>query len=64
MSRITLWGFYNFMDKKLFDDIRLPDVYDKSRLVDLIMINSGDLYTYYQEPVWLKRQIENFFAQR
>lgn len=64
MSRITLWGFYNFTEQKLFDDIRLPEEYDKKTLVDLIMIESGDLYTYYQQPAFLKLQIENFFNRR
>ena len=64
MSRITLWGFYQFTDKRLFENIALPQMYDKQRLIDLIMMECGDLYTYYQQPDFLKLQIENFFARK
>lgn len=64
MSRITLWGFYQFTDKKLFDNIALPQMYNKQRLIDLIMMECGDLYTYYQQPDFLKLQIDNFFARK
>lgn len=64
MSRITLWGFYQFTDKHLFDDVVLPEGIDKQRLIDLIMMESGDLYAYYQQPTFLKMQIDNFFARK
>lgn len=64
MSRITLWGFYQFTDKKLFESIQLPNVYNKERLIDAIMFEDGDLYPYYQQPEFLKLHIENFFARK
>lgn len=64
MSRITLWGFYNYTDKKLFDNILLPQSINKEDLVDLIMIECGDLFPYYQHPQYLKMQIENFFRRK
>lgn len=64
MSRITLWGFYNWTDKKLFENIELPAGINKEDLVDLIMIECGDLFPYYQQPHYLKMQIENFFRRK
>lgn len=64
MSRITLWGFYNWTDKKLFDNILLPQSIVKDDLVDLIMIECGDLFPYYQQPHYLQMQIENFFRRK
>lgn len=64
MSRITLWGFYNYTDKKLFDDIRLPEAINKEELINLIMIECGDLFPYYQQPAYLKMQIDNFFNRK
>ena len=64
MSRITLWGFYNYTDKELFKDIRLPEAINKEELVNLIMIECGDLFPYYQQPTYLKMQIDNFFNRK
>ena len=64
MSRITLWGFYNFTDKTLFDSAVMPDGIDRQELVDLIMIECGDLYPYYQQPAYLRMQINNFFKRK
>ena len=64
MSRITLWGFYNYTDKTLFDSAPMPEGVDKQELVDLIMIECGDLFPYYQQPHYLKMQIDNFFRRK
>lgn len=64
MSRVTLWGFYNYTDKKLFDNILLPEAINKEDLVNLIMIECGDLFPYYQQPYYLQMQIENFFKRK
>ena len=64
MSRITLWGFYNYTDKTLFDGALMPEGIDKQELVDLIMIECGDLYPYYQQPHYLRLQINNFFKRK
>lgn len=61
MGRISLWGFYQFTDKKLFDNIKLYEEFDKDILVDLIMQQSGELAPFHQQPEYLKRNIENWF---
>lgn len=63
MARITLWGFYQFTDKKLFDNIELYEEFDKDILVDLIMQQSGELFPFHQQPDYLKRNIENWFKR-
>lgn len=64
MSRITLWGFYNFTDKTLFDGAVMPEGIERQEIVDLIMIECGDLYPYYQQPAYLQMQINNFFKRK
>ena len=63
MGRITLWGFYQFSDKKLFDDITLYEEFDKQTLIDLILQQSGELFPFHQQPDFLKRNIESWFAR-
>lgn len=63
MARITLWGFYQFTDKKLFDNIKLYEGFDKQILIDLIMQQSGELFPFHQQPDYLKLNIENWFAR-
>ena len=63
MGRISLWGFYQFTDKKLFDNIKLCEGLDKQILVDLIMQQSGELAPYHQQPYYLQANIENWFAR-
>lgn len=63
MGRVTLWGFYQFTDKKLFDDIQLYEAFDKETLIDLILQQSGELFPFHQQPDYLKRNIENWFAR-
>ena len=63
MSRLTLWGIYQY-DKTLFVDIVLPEGIDKDNLISDIMRNSGDLYPYHQVPEYLKRNINYWFARR
>lgn len=62
MGRITLWGFSKY-DPTLFNNIVLPEGMDRDVLIDTIMMESGDLYPYYQHPVYLKKNIENWFAR-
>lgn len=59
MSRLTLWGINSY--NNLFENIRLPEQADKNLLVDTIMQECGDLYPYYQHPLYLKKNIENWF---
>lgn len=64
--RMTLWGINEYMDDTLFSNLEtlLPaNRYDPAIVKDLIMIECGDLFPYYQVPTYLKVQIENFFAR-
>lgn len=63
MNRITLYGFYMY-DSTLFDDVTVPDGIEKDVIIDTIMQNSGDLYTYHQHPTYLKLNITNWFNYR
>lgn len=63
MGRISLWGFYQFTDKTLFDNIKLYEGFDKQILVDLIMQQSGELAPFHQQPYYLQRNIENWFER-
>lgn len=63
MARITLWGFYQFTDKTLFDNIKLYEGFDKQVLIDLIMQQSGELFPFHQQPEYLQLNIENWFSR-
>lgn len=63
MGRITLWGWYQY-DKTLFDDCNLPVGIDKESLINLLMERSGMLYTYTQQPKYLKLNITNWFNRK
>lgn len=62
MGRVTLFGFLQY-DPTLFDDIKLPETFDKKVLIDTIIMESGDLYPYYQHPLYLKANINNWFSR-
>ena len=57
--RITLEGFDRYIN--LFENISLPDELDKDMCISFIKYRSGDLYTYIQQPIKLKEQIEKWF---
>lgn len=63
MARISLWGFYQFSNKTLFDNIKLYEGLDKQILVDLILQQSGELFPFHQQPAYLQANIENWFAR-
>ena len=66
MNRITLWGFNEYLDGTLFDflpDVLPADTFDANLLEELIFIECGDLYPYYQVPTFLKAQMKNFFLR-
>lgn len=60
--RLTLYGIYQY-DPTLFDDVSLPEGLEKDFLIDEIMRRSGDLFTYYQVPPMLKKNITNWFLR-
>ena len=62
MPRITLWGFLQY-DKTLFDGLDLPTGCDPEILKDTIIMESGDLFPYYQHPVYLKANIRTWFRR-
>lgn len=66
MLKMTLWGVNQYLDGKLLDF--LPEVlpeerYNPTLLEQLIYIECGDLFPYYQVPDYLKLQIKNFFLR-
>lgn len=63
MARISLWGFYQFTNKTLFDNIKLYEGFDKNILVDLILQQSGELFPFHQQPMYLQANIENWFSR-
>lgn len=58
--RLTLWGIYQY-DPTLFNNVTLPEGINKETLIAEIMQRSGDLYSYYQVPEYLKRNITLWF---
>lgn len=62
MGRVTLFGFLRYMPD-LFANIELPESCEKDLLIDTIIMESGDLFPYYQQPVYLKRNIEVWFSR-
>lgn len=63
MSRLTLWGMYQY-NKNLFSEMALPQGILHDALVNRIMRRSGDLYTYYQSPSILKENIKWWSMER
>lgn len=60
MNRFTLFGAYQY-DPTLFDGAEVPENIDKNILIDTIMQECGELKPYYQNPAWLKHNINNWF---
>lgn len=63
MGRITLYGFYKYRPD-LFDDVDLPEGLDKNMLIAAIMEKSGMLFTYHQQPDYLKINITYWFTRK
>lgn len=61
--RFTLYGLYEYDDEKLFENIILPADINKDYVVNEILKRSGDLFTYYQVPMYFKRNVEVWFAR-
>lgn len=64
MARITLWGFYQYSDKTLFDDCPLYEQLNKDILVNLILQQSGELFPFHQQPDYLRANITNWFTRK
>lgn len=63
MTKITLWGWYQYKPD-LFDDAPFPASGNKQVFIDLLMERSGMLYTYHQQPDYLKKNITNWFNRK
>lgn len=63
----TLWGmeqYYNYKDKSLFQDIRLPDGVNKQTLVNTILVEAGELEIIYPNGDFLKVAIDTWFDRK
>lgn len=66
LTKITLWGFNEYADKKLMDflpEVLPANTFNAELLEELLYIECGDLYPYYQSLPFLKAQIRNFFLR-
>lgn len=64
MTKLTLWGMNEYLDGTLLDFLSesLPgDTFDADMMEELIYMECGDLFPYYQVPLYCKAQIKNFF---
>ena len=53
---MTLHSFYNW-DETLFDNLTLPEGIDKDKLIDNILLESGERSVIYSDPEFLKTAI-------
>ena len=64
MLKLTLWGMNDYLDGTLLDFLpsSLPaDTFDPEIMEQLIYAECGDLFPYYQVPLYCKQHIKNFF---
>ena len=55
-QRMTLIGFYNH-DPQLFDELVLPDGYDKNDFIDSLLLEHGEKCVLYSNPDFMKNAI-------
>lgn len=56
MQRMTLIGFYNH-DPQLFDELVLPDGFDKNDFIDSLLLEHGEKCVLYSNPDFMKNAI-------
>lgn len=56
MQRLTLIGLYNY-DNKLFENLSLPDAYDKDVFIESLMIEHGEKLVLYSDYDFMKYSI-------
>ena len=56
MQRLTLIGLYNY-DNKLFEDLSLPEAYDKNVFIESLMIEHGEKLVLYSDYDFMKYSI-------
>lgn len=64
MLKLTLWGMNDYLDGTLLDFLptSLPaNTFDPEIMEQLIYAECGDLFPYYQVPLYCKQHIKNFF---
>ena len=61
--RFTLYGIYQYDEGHLFDGVILPEGITKDYVINEILKRSGDLYVYYQVPLYMKMNIKIWFAR-
>lgn len=59
--RVTLNGFIQWNNPNIFEDVVLPSGIDKDVLIKTIIRKCGDMYTYHQDPNFLKEEITDWF---
>ena len=63
LSKLTLIGIHNYSKGAIWDNILLPDGYDKEILVNEILKQCGEFSLIYPDSDFLKVQIEQFFKK-
>ena len=63
LSKLTLIGIHNYSKGAIWDDIDLPEGYDKEILVNEILKQCGEFCLIYPDQDFLKVQIEQFFKK-
>ena len=53
MQRLTLIGMYNY-DNTLFDNVNLPDGYDKQTFIDSLLLEHGEKCVQYADVDFMK----------
>lgn len=64
LTKMTITGieaYYNLSNKSIFDNIRIPELLDKSILKDAILYTCGEFGAVYTDPVYLNARICAFF---
>ena len=56
MQRLTLIGIYDY-DPTLFDNLTLPDGYDKQTFIDSLLLEHGEKCVLYSNPEFMKFSI-------
>ena len=56
MQRLTLIGLANY-DATLFDELELPDGYDKETFINALMLEHGEKCVLYSNPAFMKNAI-------
>lgn len=63
----TLWGmeqYFNYKERSLFENIRLPEGVDKQTLVDSILVEAGEFEVIYTNGDMLRRAIDVWFDRK